>query len=464
MLRCSMRRWFIPFACSVFFWVHPVAAQPPRLVVIVVVDQMRADYIARFDADLSTGGFHRLEREGVYFSSAAYDYGATKTGPGHALIGSGTYPSENGIVGNDWYDRASSRTVTCADLAPSPNGRTALRWFKGRSFAERFHAAYPHGRIFGVSHKARASLLLGGPDQDNAFWWDEKTRRFRAFENDPPWLATAQKTFPYIGKGDDGVDAAITAMAIALIDGEHLGANPSDAPDVLAISFSELDYVGHAHGPDAPETRMALVRVDRDISALLDLLSARVPRARMLWAVTADHGVTPVPEISVKKGLPAGRVRFPLAWRFGFGLVKAIAPPFVYVDDAAARAKGLTRTQAAEQLRDEASHWEGVQAAYTENDILSGHASEALRRSIDPGRSGDVYIALKPLYIFSEQTTGTTHGQPTLDDQAVPLFVWGDGLTPYTDRRRVSPAQITPTLLQALQIPADGLQPPLIKK
>src|ERR1700722_6182046 len=122
------------------------AAKAPRLVVIVVADQMRADYIPRFETDFSTGGFQRVAREGVYFSSAAYDYGATKTGPGHALIGSGTYPSQNGIVGNEWFDRASSRSVACGDLAPSADGRTALQWFKGKSFAQRFHVVYPNGR------------------------------------------------------------------------------------------------------------------------------------------------------------------------------------------------------------------------------------------------------------------------------------------------------------------------------
>ena len=171
------------------------AARLPRLVVIVVADQMRADYIPRFEIDFSTGGFKRLLGEGIYFSSAAYDYGATKTGPGHALIGSGTYPSQNGIVSNDWYDRASSRTVACADLASSADGFTALQWFKGKSFAQRFHAAYPQGRIYGVSYKARSALLLGGPGQNNAFWWDAKQNQYRAFGPDPAWLKEERSQF-----------------------------------------------------------------------------------------------------------------------------------------------------------------------------------------------------------------------------------------------------------------------------
>jgi hypothetical protein len=450
------------FLSLLLFSIHPVfAADVPRLVVLIIVDQMRADYVPRFDADLSTGGFHRLTREGVYFSSAVYDYGATKTGPGHALIGSGTYPSENGIVGNEWFDRASNRTVACAELAPSSDGRTALRWFKGRSFAQRFHAVYPTGRIYGVSYKARSALLLGGPGQDDAFWWDSDHRRFRAFGADPAWLTDGQRTFPHPAKGDENVDAAITAVATALVTSENLGANPTGAPDVLAIGLSELDAVGHVHGPDAPETRMAVVRADQRISALLSFLSTRIPRERMLVVISADHGVTPVPEVSKYKGFAAGRVSVPWSWRLGMGLVKSAVMPFVYIDEAVAQARGLTRDQAARELREDVMHWEGVQAAYTEAEILDGHAPMTLRRSIDPGRSGDLYIVLKPRYIFSEYASGTTHGQPTLDDQEVPLFFWGAGLKPRADRSAVSPARIAPTVLKALHIPAADLQPPL---
>jgi hypothetical protein len=437
------------------------AAHAPRLILIVVADQMRADYIPRFETDFSTGGFKRLAREGVYFSSAAYDYGATKTGPGHALIGSGTYPSQNGIVGNEWFDRVSSRSVACGELAASPDGRTALRWFKGKSFAQRFHAVYPQGRIYGVSHKARSALLLGGPGQDNAFWWDDKQNHYRAFGSDPGWLQEGREKWPRPGKGGEDVDASIAAVALALVDAEHLGANSSGAPDVLAVSFSELDYVGHEHGPDAPETRMAVVQLDQRLGAFLAALEARLPRQDMLWVVTADHGVTPVPEVSRGKGIPAGRVRLPLNWRLGLGIVKAVSPPYLYLDEAAARKRGLSKEQAAASLRRDALSWEGTQAVYTEADILSGSAPAALRRSIDPGRSGDLYIVLKPNYIFSEKMSGTTHGQPTPDDQDVPLLFWGDGLHAHSDRTVVSPGRIAPTLLKILHVPADDLLSPL---
>ena len=437
------------------------AAHVPRLVVIVIADQMRADYLTRFKTDFSSDGFERMEREGVYFPTAAYDYGATKTGPGHALVGSGTYPFQNGIVGNEWYDRSSNQTVACGDLAPSADGRTTLKWFVGKSFAQRFHAVYPKGRIFGVSHKARAALLLGGPGQDNAFWWDNKRKEYRAFGEDPAWLTAARKDFPVPGKGNENVDASIAALASALVDGEHLGANPTGVPDVLTVSFSEIDYVGHEHGPDAPETRMAVVRLDRLVGTLMRTLESRVSRKDMFWVLTADHGVTPVPEETRKKGLRAGRVSMPLMWRAGLGLVKAISLPYIYVDEAAAKKRGLSKEQAEELLVDEAAKIEGVQSVFTESDILLGHAPEDLRRSIYPGRSGDLYIVLKPNYIFSEHGSGTTHGQPTQDDQRVPLLFWGGDLKAHVDARLVSPIYIAPTVLNLLNISAPDLHKPL---
>jgi len=184
----------------------------------------------------------------------------------------------------------------------------------------------------------------------------------------------------------------------------------------------------------------------------------------MLWIVTSDHGVTPVPEESRKKGLDAGRVEFPWTWRHGFGLVQAVVTPFVYVNRDVARSRGMTAAQAAESLRAEACAWRGVQYAYTLSDSQGPHAPLWLKRTIDPTRAGDLYVVLKPLYIFSTMRSGTTHGQPTPDDQRVPLLVWGDGLTAGVDKTTVSPARIAPTVLRALHIDAAGLQPPLFKK
>jgi len=440
------------------------AAAGPRLVVVIIADQMRADYIPRFEMDFSTRGFRRLMHEGIYFSSAAYDYGATKTGPGHALIGSGTYPSENGIVGNEWFDRASSQTVACGDLAPSVDGRTALAWYKGKSFAQRFHAVYPQGRIYGVSHKARSALLLGGPGQDDAFWWDSKEKRYRAFGPDPQWLKKARPGFPRPTAGGEDVDVSILAVTRALMEAEHLGANPSGQPDVLMVSFSEIDYVGHQHGPDAPETRMAVVRFDRLLGHFLDALEAQVGKDHLLLVMTSDHGVTPIPEIAKQNGLSAGRVKIPLTWLTGWGIVQTVRPPFIYLNENKLRERGISLQQAEQDIKRKVLAWEGVQAVYTEAEILNGQTPALFRRSIDTGRSGDLYVVLKPRYIFSEKSSGTTHGQPTPDDQNVPLIFWGQNLKPEVLKSAVSPAAIAPTLLEALHVPATNLRPSLLKK
>lgn len=140
-------------------------ARTPKLVVILVGDQVRADYLERFHQEMAPDGLRRFRDQGAYYLNARVDHAVTKTSPGHVLVGSGIYAAQSGIVSNEWYDRASSRTVSPAEIIPG-GMHVRLRWFTGTSFAQRLHKAHPKSRMVSVSLKDRGALLLGGPDQE----------------------------------------------------------------------------------------------------------------------------------------------------------------------------------------------------------------------------------------------------------------------------------------------------------
>jgi len=431
------------------------------LVLFLVIDQMRADYVTRYAPDLSPAGIQRLVRQGVYFPDAAYDYALTKTAPGHALLSSGLYPSQNGLVGNEWFDRASDQDVQADEPAASHDGRVALRWWRGTSFAQRLRQTHPRARLFSLSHKRRGALLATGPGQDNAFWMEKN--KFRAFGDIPPWLDTVNQTLRRNGLLSDKprMDAAVAEAAVALIDAESIGQNPAGAPDVLTVSLSGMDYVGHRHGPDSEQIRAALREADAAVARVLEQVEARVGRDRMLVILTADHGVTPVPEAQRQKGQDAGRYRFPIGMEMNRGYVQAISVPFVYLNDEKIARDGADRTQVLSDIRQDLLKRDGAAAVYTSQDIQKDPSLVLLSRSLYPGRSGDLYVVLKPGWIFSRWPYGTTHGQPSLDDQAVPLVFWGGGLAANRILGAVSPGRIAPTVLKRLGCSAPDLQKPL---
>jgi hypothetical protein len=455
----------------IFTFAAPAGAVTlPRLVVILVGDQVRADYLERFHKDLSPGGLRRFRDQGRYFTQAAMDHAVTKTGPGHVLIGSGLSPLQSGIISNEWYDPLLRRKVLAAETIPG-EGRVQLRWFAGPSLAQRVHAAFPRSRVVSLSFKDRGALLLGGPDQDKAYWWDKTKRIFIAYDgSEPRWLKqfnadTEQRMEEADLEEGPFRDEFAGELAEQVVREWGLGQSVHGNPDVLTVSFSAVDIVGHEFGPDSPEVKEAFLRLDRVIEKLFMFLEKHVGRD-IVAVFTADHGVTPLPEISQASGLPAGRVFIDKArWPEG-ELIEGIAPPFIYINGSAAKWKGLRRSQAAEKIQKRLLEMEGVAEVYTEKEILAGTVPPVIAKSYyspRPGegrRCGDLLVVLRPLYIFSQQTQGTTHGQPTLDDQRIPLGFYGAGVQAKVSDEPVSPSLIAPTLLKRLGISAPDLTAP----
>jgi hypothetical protein len=349
---------------------HAQGFRAPKLVVVLVVDQMRGDYVERYGHQW-TGGLHRLITDGARFLRASYPYSTTVTCAGHATIATGTFPSTSGITGNSWFDRASGRTVRCADEP----GATTISYAgpaggangPGRLLAStltdemRAQLAGPT-RVVTMSMKERTAIMLAGRRSEATTWFSATAKGMvtsayytqtpipfvadfvRAnpieAEFDTPWTR-ARPAARYLFK-DDGVgekpptywtqtfphafaglvteaaawtawessprsDAYLGRLGMAAIDALKLGQGAGT--DFLGISFSALDLVGHDFGPTSHEVQDVLIRLDEVIGALLVHLDRTVGAANYVVALTGDHGAALIPEAAAAGGLNAGRVQ-----------------------------------------------------------------------------------------------------------------------------------------------------------
>lgn len=351
--------------------VSAFAAEPPRLVVVLAVDQMRGDYLARFGPYFGEGGFKYLTQHGANFTQCRFQHAMTVTGPGHATILSGVNPSVHGVISNEWVDRTTllkgncveDRTAPLVGLPPrmgryrnpaeaAKAGRSP-RNFLGTTVGDALKARYgAAARVYGVSDKDRASILLAGPKADCAYWteeggfitstyyraalpawvedfnrshhathafgrvWDrllpaEIYDRVQGPDNAPGEDAPAglSRTFPKKITGSANQPSGdffsaydrspfsndqVAGFAQRLVLEEKLGQD--DIPDLLTIGFSQTDAIGHTAGPDSHEMMDSYLRLDRTLAQLFQFLDQHVGLARCLIVLTADHAVSPLPE------------------------------------------------------------------------------------------------------------------------------------------------------------------------
>jgi predicted AlkP superfamily pyrophosphatase or phosphodiesterase len=503
-----------------------VPPQRPKLVVVLVVDQMRADYIDRF-RDRWHAGLRRLVDNGAWLRNAAYPYTATETCPGHATISTGVFPATSGIVGNTWLDRQSSAVVTCtADnsvrregLADAKGIADSPARLRAPSLAEQLRAGNPGSRVVAMSVKARAAIMLAGHRADAVLWMDEATGELltsSAYGDEMPsfarefvqanpisadfsktWTLTAPAasytgghsilgegspagwttTFPHPLSAADKApgnaffarwraspfaDAYLGRLAAAAVDRMKLGGDSSI--DFLGIGFSATDYVGHAFGPDSREIEDELLQLDQTIGALLDKLDRAVGAGQYVVALTADHGVAPVPEQAQEQGRDAGRVdarsvvdRIERAMADDLGqghyVAQLVGSELYFAPGIAGRLNSDPRLW--HDVQQAALAEPGVERVLRRAKEAPASATDAFARALSfdffPERSGDVSIRLKPNWIFSARTAtgwagGTTHGSANDYDQRVPIILFGEGIKPGRYTMSATPADIAPTL------------------
>lgn len=518
---------------------NKAAADNPKLVVGIVVDQLRYDYIPLYWDKFEEGGFKRLVEQGFSFENNHFNYFPTYTGPGHAAVYTGATPSVNGIVGNSWYDRnIDDEMYVVSDSTVNPvgtdseSGKMSPENLKSTTVTDELKSASPESKVVGVSIKDRGAVLPAGHLGDAAYWYEAESGNFvssswyiselpqwvqdfneeglakelanRTWEtllpidrytesnpDDTPYERTFRNedapVFPHNlaeNKGDGyGIisstpfgNTLIAELAKAAIEGEDMG---EDGPtDFLGVSFSSTDYVGHQYGPHSIELQDTYLRLDRDLSDLLDYLDQKVGKGNYLVVLTSDHGVVDVPQELIDKNLPGGYFDSDTAVEELAGFLKeeygnsdwieAYTNQQIYLDRDLIEAEGLSLKEIQGQAAEFLLQFEGVLSTNTaynfQNKSFDNGLQAMYQRGFVHDRSGDVYIQLKSGWLDTNYPKGSSHGSPYNYDTHVPLLFYGWNVPEGSTTRKTAIPQIAPTISNMLNIalpsgsPANILQ------
>lgn len=498
--------------------------QNPRLAVVIVVDQLRGDLLER----RYQHGLARLLKQGRVYEKAMLGHAVSTTCPGHAVVLTGYHPGKVGIPSNDFFDEETGETRYCVhdddpqskeiggskQRSPSTMRVTTLGdWLKESS---------PESRVFSVSGKDRAAITLGGHQADAVYWFNRETGRFlssgyymdelpdyvREFNGADPVVDGYMKDFPkqwahgpgsvreddfpgedtefsrisghpvLVGSTEEinaqvfqspFIDEATLDLALEIVQHEQLGQGKS--MDVLAISFSATDTIGHLYGPNSAEAEDNLQRLDRLIGSLLTKLDAAVGEQEYVVAFTADHGVADLPEWHARKGTlqctdNGGRIGFlPLLVKLYWNIYWDFTFPFespgqlvsfggaglsINRDFLGEHELSFEPTRASIESFVEADEF--VVNAWNASEIKTGTSIEAelMRRSYVPARSGDLIVQLHPDCLFSD--SGTTHGSLYDYDRHIPLIFYGWNVMPGRLNRTAASVDIGPTLAKHIGI------------
>lgn len=512
----------VPLLLSLAGGVPSPAPVKPKLVVMITVDQLRGDYLTRWRSQF-TGGFAQLLSVGAVFPNAFQDHAVTETAPGHATVLSGRWPAHTGIISN-----TLGVGDTAAPLLEANGPGASPRRFRGTEFFDWLTAAQSNSRALSVSRKDRGAILPIGTSRQEVYWYQSgmfTTSRYyrdslpawvKAFNalrvpfksagrefapllpdsayaepDSQPWENGGREvTFPHHLPTDSARAAAAYAgyppmdsltLAFALTGLEALKLGKGDATDLLAISLSTTDAIGHAFGPDSREVHDQVLRLDRYLGWFLDRLFAKVGRDRVLIALSADHGVTPYPEFSQAHGHPEARwvsVDTVVA-AVNQQIDRAMATPaprtWLYFDtgllfvrdNGRFAAQGIRTDSLLAEVARRLRAVPGVARvdfpdSLASADTVADPVARRWRHHVPPDAGIGLVVTLAPwdAWSYSGGVNYAAHGQPTDLDAHVPLILWGKGVRGGTYGARVSTVDIAPTLarlmgLAPLSIP-DG--------
>jgi arylsulfatase A-like enzyme len=463
----------------------------PKLVVVIVVDQMRADYIERFHEDWSSG-LRRLVDEGAWFTKAAYPYLTTVTCAGHATIGTGAYPHTHGIFANTWFDRERSAVIPCTDdqkaravpYGKPGNSRTGPSALMVPTLADEMRAQGSHVVTLAQEPvpQVKAFTAAHPIDADYGQTWTRllPASRYRDADaglgEDPSrgWTSS----FPHVLKGEGTrpdtnyydqwqhspfADAYVARMAASLVETMQIGKHAGT--DFLGVSFSSPDLVGHSFGPHSQEIQDMYANLDRSIGGLLNQLDTIVGAGEYVVALSADHGVTDIPEQLTAAGrdggrasasaiLNAGESRLEADLGMGKYLSRINGNEIYFEPGMYEKIKG--KPKALKDMLGAMSKQAGVRRIYTSDELANAASASdpqlrAAALSYVAGRSGDLSISLKSGWMFAGR--GTTHGSTSADDQRVPVVLFGKGVKSGRYDGTASPADVAPTLATLVGIP-----------
>ena len=512
----------------------------PKLVVGIVVDQMRYDYLTRFYNKYGEGGFKRLMNEGFNCKNNHFNYVPTYTGPGHASIYTGTTPKYHGIIGNDWYDKEIKKSVYCAgdDSVQSvgtetEDGQMSPHRMKTTTFSDENRLfTQMRGKTIGISIKDRGAILPAGHTANAAYWFYGKNKGYfisstfymnslpnwvKNFNDSniaasylKPWntlydISTYTESgsdlndfeggfkgketaiFPYdlndLKEKNGGFDilkataygnSIVADFAIAALSGEQLGQDT--ITDVLAVSFSSTDYVGHNFGVNSKEIEDTYIRLDKDLERFLNALDAKVGKGNYTVFLTADHAAVEVPAYLKSIKIPAGYVdskalknRFTEFMKIKFGvldLIENVSNNQVFLNREKIEELNLDLDDLQGAILNEIIKYPNIDKAYAATTMSSTEFNSGIEALLQKGfnqkRSGDVLFVYDPSFI-SYGKTGSTHGSGLNYDTHVPLLFFGKGIKHGETLQKTEITDIAPTIsaLLGISFPNGAIGQPL---
>lgn len=506
----------------------------PKLVILLVIDQFREDYLERYRADFKGQGFNLFLDHGAYFPDCYFAYANLVTASGHATIGTGAYTDGHGIAANEWWDlaRNTKRPISSvedprysivglpADESRSDRGGASPRNLLASTIGDEVRlATIGESKLYGVSLKDRAAILLAGHAANGAFWIDPKSGAFITstyyMPALPDWanafnqgdaasqartlagVSTDASFYANVGPTDAAIQYEL-AFAESLVQGEKLGTG--NVPDVLAISISSTDILGHRVGPDAPEQRQLVDQLDGNLDQFFHWLDHNIPGGlHNVWiALSADHGVAPNLLNAQQLGIPAASFDFELLIkglnqrmndRFSPGrqlayLLSHQELPYIALNVPIFEHAGLNELEAEHAIQAEipsamtallpapAAQLDAAVQSGTTRIAPEPRVFDTFTRlqmaSLEPGipptafgsliahsysSNGGWYVMLIPgAYQMQSPGTGTTHFSTYSYDRHVPLAFYGSAFIPGTYHGRVEPVDIAATLAALLGI------------
>lgn len=499
----------------------------PKLVVGLVVDQMRWDYLYRYHYRYGSGGFKRLLQQGFLFENTLIPYAPTVTAAGHASLYSGSVPAIHGIIKNDWVEQETGEEMYCtADKSVktvgsfSNQGQMSPRNMLVSTIGDELRLASNFkSRVFGIAIKDRGGIVAAGHSANASYWVDDSTGNWISstyyMENLPAWVnnfnksrkvdslmqndwnplydlssyqqSTADKTefertfkhetntvFPHVYKSMIGKNyyplresvfgnTFTIDFATSLIKNEKLG--KSGQTDMLCVSLSSTDYIGHKYGPNSIEIEDTYLRLDKDIDNFLNQLDEQVGKGNYLLFLSADHGVPQVPDFMQANKLPAGNIykldlkkelnQFCFE-KFGVNdIVKAIYEYQVYLNHKIIGNAKLNEELITQSIIQYLLQIQAVTNAFDYDHFSQVIMPQSLKDMFVNGyyrkRSGDIQFILKPQFT-DKYSTGTEHGTIYAYDTHIPLVWYGWKIKPGKSFRNVSITDVAPTISAMLRI------------
>jgi predicted AlkP superfamily pyrophosphatase or phosphodiesterase len=498
----------------------------PKLVVGLVIDQMRWDYLYRFSKLYSANGFNRLLTQGHSFENTFIPYTPTYTAAGHACVYTGSVPAINGIMGNFWYDKRIRKNVYCTDDSTvltigsgSAAGKMSPENLWANTIGDELRLSNNfQSKVIGISLKDRGAILPAGHSANAAYWYDESVGKFitssfymkelpkwvndfNAKDEPARWMSKdwntiypAEKYLQSVGD-DNAFEAPIYGetspafphklpalknkysafkytpfsttfsfdFARAAIENEKLGTGTTT--DMLALSISTTDYIGHSFGPNSLEVEDTYYRLDQDIASFLQYLDTKFGKGNYLVFLTADHGAAHIPGYLKEHRMPAGifddftmmkELNSSLALEFGMNNIIEGAQNYQFYlnipeiekngKDLQAITRSIIRSLKALPFVVNAFELDKL-----EQTTLPQPQKYMMANGFNPKRSGDIMFTVKPAY-FDGGTKGTTHGLWNPYDAHIPNIWFGWQIKPGKTYRETYMTDIAPTIAAMLKI------------